>query len=102
MKRKTHRNKNSVGYKSVRLGGKILRSVADKNPLDEVGKIPAHIYDKTVSPQLDKIAFKANGSLGYKRGSNPVWGSIRYTFLRIAIGLLTFGIISGFINLLKI
>ena len=96
MKRKRNK-KEMLGYKSIRFFGKILRSRFDKNPLERVGKIPAYVYDKKVSPQLDTVAFKLNGVLGYKRGSNPTCGSIRYTLLRIGVGFISFGLFSAFL-----
>ena len=101
MKRKCYRSKKTNFYKPVKYGGKILRSVVNKNPLKEFGTVPTYIYKKTVSPKLSKIAYKANGKLGYKRGSNPTLGSIRYTFLNILINFFTFKFISRLINIFR-
>ncbi len=101
MKRRGYRSKKANWYKPVKYGGKILRSAVNKNPLKEFGKLPAYIYKKMVSPKLSKMAYKANGKLGYKRGSNPTLGSIRYTFLNILINFFTFKFVSRLINIFR-
>ena len=65
-----------------------------KNPFNKVGKLPAYLYQKTVSPIIGAAAFKTNSILGYKRGSAPAKGSIRYTLLYIVYVLIAFGLFS--------
>ena len=92
------RNKyNKDIYKAVKKGGKFLVSKTDKNPLEEHGKVPSHLYNETIPPLLDKAAFKINGALGYKRGSNPILGSARFSLIRIVLGILAFVLFSGLI-----
>ena len=84
-------------YKAVKYFGKFLRKLFHKNPFS--GKISSQVYEKTVTPSLDKGAYKLNGALGYEKGSNPTVGSIRYTVIRICLGLLVFSIFASLIRL---
>ena len=84
-------------YQAVKYFGKFLRKLFHKNPFS--GKISSQVYEKTVTPSLDKGAYKLNGALGYKKGSNPTVGSFRYTVLRIGLGLFAFGAFTLLIGL---
>ena len=84
-------------YKAVKYFGKFLRKLFHKNPFS--GIISSQVYEKTVTPSLDKGAYKLNGALGYEKGSNPTVGSIRYTVIRICLGLLAFSVFASLIRL---
>ena len=84
-------------YQAVKYLGKFLRKLFHKNPFS--GKISSQVYEKTVTPSLDKGAYKLNGALGYKKGSNPTVGSIRYTIIRIGLGLFAFNAFTLLIRL---
>ena len=91
MKRKQRKN---IGYKITRKIGGVIRDKTFKNPFDKVGKLPAYFYQKAMKPIIYGAAFKTNGALGYKRGSAPAKGSIRYTFFYIVYGLMIFALFS--------
>ena len=84
-------------YKAVKYFGKFLRKLFHKNPFS--GTISSQVYEKTVTPSLDNGAYKLNGALGYEKGSNPTIGSIRYTVIRICLGLLAFSVFASLIRL---
>ena len=84
-------------YQAVKYLGKFLRKLFHKNPFS--GKISSQVYEKAVTPSLDKGAYKLNGALGYEKGSNPTVGSIRYTAIRIGLELLAFGAFTLLIRL---
>ena len=84
-------------YKAVKYFGKFSRKLFHKNPFS--GTISSQVYEKTVTPSLDKGAYKLNGALGYEKGSNPTVGSIRYTVIRICLGLLAFSVFASLIRL---
>lgn len=86
-------------YKATRFTGKVVRSKAKKNPMDSVGRIPAFIYEKTVDKALDRATFNTVKAMGYRRGENPVLGSICYTATRILFGLFAFGLVTFIIRL---
>ena len=81
----SRRNSNTL-YRVTKTAGKFARSKLDINPFESYGKLPGHVYSKTVSSALDKAAYKANGLLGYRKGSNPALGSARYSLIRILFG----------------
>lgn len=91
--------KKNIGYKITKKLGSVARDKSFKNPFDKVGKLPAYLYKKTISPIIHKAAFNANRALGYKRGSAPIKGSIRYTILSIMCGLVAFVLFSCLIQL---
>ena len=86
-------------YKATRFTGKVVRSKAKKNPMESVGRIPDFIYEKTVDKALDRASFNTVKAMGYRRGDNPVLGSICYTATRILFGLLAFGLVTFIIRL---
>lgn len=89
-----------IGYRITRKVGAVVRDKTFKNPFEKVGKVPAYLYQKAISPIIHKTAFKTNGILGYKRGSAPIRGSIRYTILSIVYGLAAFALFSCLIRLM--
>ena len=91
-------NKNT--YKLVRFTGTILRNKTQKNPLESIGKIPALIYDKATEKVLHRASINTVKAMGYRRGENPVLGSISYNVMRIIYGLLAFAIVSMVIKML--
>ena len=67
--------------------------------MESVGKIPAFIYEKTVDKVLDRASFNTVKAMGYRRGDNPVLGSLCYTATRIIFGFLAFGLFAFIIRL---
>ena len=87
-------------YKATRFTGKVVRNKTKKNPMESVGKIPAFIYEKTVDKVLDRASFNTVKAMGYRRGDNPVLGSLCYTATRIIFGFLAFGLFAFIIRLI--
>ena len=90
---------NGTLYKVTRFVGGIVRNKTKKNPLDSIGKVPAFIYEKTMDKALDRVSFSTVRAMGYRKGDNPILGSIGYTVTRIVLGLLAFVVITTIVNL---
>lgn len=66
-------------YTLAKNGGKLYRNHLEPSAFKGTPSFIDKIGSKATEPMFYKVSYATVGLLGYRSGSNPVWGSLAYT-----------------------